>query len=139
MKRAVRYKNKMVPLKKHAQRRDQFAVERFQMALRSPQERRFESLHIVIAHTEFGNLKPQQLKEMSHAGKHRNWQNSCVITRDNSGNQLLARNKVFDERSVLWQATLEFFERKVCGRFEGCVFALVRRQLSQGAQDRKSV
>ena len=36
------------------------------MALRSPQERRFESLDIIIAHAEFGDLKTQQLQEICH-------------------------------------------------------------------------
>src|SRR5690242_15099102 len=109
MERAVRHKDEMAPLKKHAQRRDQLAVERFQMALRSPQERRFESLDIIIAHAEFGDLKTQQLQEMCHSGKHGHRQNSRAVTRDDSRNQLLTGNKVFDERGILRQSALEFF------------------------------
>src|SRR5262249_11356262 len=67
MERAVRHEDKMVSLKKRAQRRNQFTVKRFQMALGRPQERLFESLHIIIAHAKFGNLKTQQLQEMSDA------------------------------------------------------------------------
>src|SRR5579859_7247612 len=79
MKRAVRHKNQMISLKQHAQRRNQLAIERFQMALSSAQERLFESLHVAIAHAEFGNLKPQQLKKISHARKHGYRQNSRVV------------------------------------------------------------
>ena len=70
MKRAVRHKNEMVALNKHAQRCDQFAVKRFQMALGSPQERLFKAPHVIIAHAELGDLKTEQLQEVSHSGKH---------------------------------------------------------------------
>src|SRR5690349_4683571 len=100
------------------------------MALGSPQERRFESLHIAIAHAEFGNLKPQQLKEMSHARKHGYWQNSGAVPGNDGRNQLLTRYKIFNEGRVLRQSGLEFFQREVGGRFESRVFPLVRRQLA---------
>ena len=61
MKRAVRHENEMVSLEEHAKRRNQLAVERFQMALRSPQQRFFKSPHIAIAHAKLGDLEAQQL------------------------------------------------------------------------------
>ena len=53
MKRAVRHKNQMLALKEQVQRGDEFAIERFQMALGRAQERLFKPLHIIIAHAEF--------------------------------------------------------------------------------------
>src|SRR5215472_6326734 len=130
MKNAVRYKNKVFPLKKQANRGNQFVIERLQVALRCPQEGFFESADILIPHAELGDLKAQQLQQVSNARKHSDGEDSHSLARNDSGHKLLASNEVLDQGRTFWNGRLEFFQGKVRGSFEGCVFPLVGWKLA---------
>jgi len=82
MKRAVGHDNKVLSLEKWAQRRDELAIERFQMTVRGAQERFFKSPDVFIAHAKLGELKSQQLQKMSGSGKHGHGLNLDFLARD---------------------------------------------------------
>ena len=48
-----------------AERRDEFVIERFQMALRGTQEGFLKSPDVFAAHAKLGELKSQQLQKVS--------------------------------------------------------------------------
>ena len=134
MKRAVGHKNQMLALKERVQRGDEFAIERFQMALGRAQERLFKPLHIIIAHAKFRDLKTQQLQEVRDARNQGHRENLGSITRYDGGNHLVAGNKVLNQSRLMWQDSLEFLQRKIGRRFQGRVFSFVSRQFTQGPQ-----
>src|SRR5712671_6945844 len=119
MERAMRNNNEVLPLEKWAQRRDELAIERFQMTVRGAQERFFKSPDVFVAHAKLGELKSQQLQKMSGSGKHGHGLNLDFLARDDGGDESVPSHKVFNEGRVLRKMRLQLGEGKIRGGLQG--------------------
>src|SRR5207245_10427596 len=107
IKRAVGHENEVLSLEIGAQRRNKFAIQRFQVAMGRAQERLFKSPNGFTAHAKLGDVKSKQLQKMSSSREHRHRLNVDVLARDNGGNEAIAGHKVFDKGCILWKMSLQ--------------------------------
>src|SRR5260370_40930042 len=131
MERTVRHDNVMLPVEKWTQWCDEFAVKSFQMTMRGPQERFRKSPDVFAAHSKLGELKSQQLQEMSDTGEHGHGQNVDFLASDNRGYDSVASRKVFDKSGVRRKMGLQLCEGKLPRRFQRGVFPFLRAQFAQ--------
>ena len=100
MERAVGHDNEVFSLEKWAQRRDELAIERFQMTQGGAQKRFFKPPDIFAAHAKLGELKSQQLQKMSDARQHGHGHNLDFLARDDRGYEAITSRKVFNKCGV---------------------------------------
>src|SRR3989442_12888323 len=104
------------------------------MTLRGAKERLFESPNIVIAHTKLRELKAQQLQKMIYARKHGHRQDPDLVFCNYGRDKPIVNGEILDKRCVRRKACLQLCQGKIRGRFQGCVFPLVRREFPEWAE-----
>jgi len=130
MERSVRHDDEALAGTELAERRDQFDIEGFEVALRGAEERLFKFADVFTAHAEFGELEAEQLEDMGDPRKNGHGKNAYIAAVDDGGEETVAGAKIFEEGGVRGQSGLELLERKVGGSFQSGVFAFSRRKLA---------
>jgi len=134
MEKAVGDDNQALAQAVLAKRRDQLVVERFQVALRGSQERIFKPADVFAAHAELGQLKAQQLENMSDPREHGHGENADFLARNNGSDEAVACREIFDQGCARRERGLQLFDGKIRGSFQRRVFALTRGKFTQGSQ-----
>lgn len=97
VKRPVGDEDQMLGVEMRTQRRDQFGVKSFEMALGGEQQGLLETLRVGCAHAEFGELKAQEMEEVSDAGQDGDGSDLDGVASDDGGHEAVAGGIVFDE------------------------------------------
>src|SRR6266849_7829026 len=134
VQRTVGHNNEVLPFQQRAKWSDEFAVERFEVALRGAQERFLKPPDVFGPHAKFGELKAKQLQEMRNSGKNCQRKNFDFFPRNDRGNDAVSRREVLDEGCVIGKAPLKFLQREIRRCFESGILPLRRRKLTQRFQ-----
>src|SRR6267143_1440069 len=134
VQRTVGHNNEVLPFQQRAKWSDEFAVERFEVALRCAQERFLKPPDVFDPHAKLRELKAEQLQEVRNSGKNCQRKNFDFFARYDSGNDSVTRREVLDEGCIFRKTRLQFLQRKIRGGFQGGIFPLLRRKLTQRFQ-----
>ena len=95
------------------ERRDQFDVKGFEVALRGAKERLFKFPDVFAAHAEFGELEAKQLEDVGDARKNGHGKNADIVAVDHSGEEAVAGGEIFDEGGIGRKSGLQLLDGKV--------------------------
>src|SRR6267143_2684197 len=134
VQRTVGHNNEVLPFQQRAKWSDEFAVERFEVALRGAQERFLKPPDVFGPHAKFRELKAEQLQEMGNPGKNCQRENFYFLARNGRGNDAVSGREVLDEGCVIGKTRLKFLQREIRRCFQSGIFPLLSRKLTQRLQ-----
>src|SRR6267143_5139343 len=100
VQRTVGHNNEVLPFQQRAKWSDEFAVERFEVALRGAQERFLKPPDVFDPHAKLRELKAEQLQEMCNPGKNGQRENFDFFAGNDNGDHSVTRREVLDEGGI---------------------------------------